>query len=269
MSNDSVSKTRGLPENSSLSGLMGAHIANAVSTMYTSIPAIVLRGYDGGNKQMVDVQPSVSRVLRTGETEALPPIGGVPVIFPASLTSQFSFPINIGDTVLLVFCQSDIENFKLGDGRPLSAKTQRKQSIQDAVAIPGLFPFNKARNNPVLRNLPHNTHDAVLVHNIGTPGECEVRLAESGNIKLTSPFTVEIACKDAKFTASNSITMTAATMSISVPSTSWSGAITQTGDYTQTGNYSQTGTYTLAGKVINDHIHSGVSSGPSNTGPNV
>jgi hypothetical protein len=267
-----MKNTGGVPENFSLEGLIAAHMKVNTHKQYTSGPAIVLRVYGAGEKQMVDIQPVVSRILSSGLPEDQPPISGVPVIFPGSLTSQFSFPINVGDTVLAVFCGSDIENFKIGDGRPLGAKTARKQSMMDAVAIPGLFPFSKARNNPALRNLPHNTMDAVIVHNIGTSGECEIRLKENGDVKVTTPALFEVQCKDMKVVASNSISLKAATMAVDVPVSTWTGALTQVGNYTQTGayvltgNYTQTGIYMLGGKNINSHVHTGVTSGPSNTG---
>ncbi len=262
---DSKEQSAGIAEDFSLGGLIAAHMKVNAQKTYTSAPAIVLSVYGAGEKQMVDIQLVVNRVLRSGASESLPPIGGVPVIFPGSLTSQLSFPINVGDTVLAVFCQSDIENFKLGNGRPLNAKTERRHHINDAVAIPGLFPFTKARNNPALRNLGHNTKDTVLVHNIGTSEECEVRLKENGDVKITTPTTFEVLCKTMKVTASSSIT-------VDSPATTWTGAITQSGDYTQTGAYkltgafTQTGTYTLGGKIINTHVHTGVTGGPSQTG---
>ena len=119
--------------------------------------------------------------------------------------------------------------------------------MKDAIAIPGLFPFGKALNNPSKRNLAHNTKDAVLTHNIGTSGECEVRLKENGDIQLNTPNNkVIVNCKTAEINATS--------MNVNVANTTW------------TGNIVMNGTYVLDGITINSHKHVGVMSGPSTTG---
>ncbi len=60
--------------------------------------------------------------------------------------------------------------------------------------------------------------------------------------------------------------VTAATASFAIGSTSWSGDITHTGNTLQTGSYALTGVATFNGINFATHKHTGVTSGPSNTG---
>lgn len=222
--------------------------------LYTAIPCVVLTVHGELHDQKVDVQPSVNIKYKDGTDEEHPPILGVPVIFPASRTSMLSFPINVGDTVLCVFSQRGIDNFKIGSGSPTQPSDNRTHNVKDAIAIPGLFPFGKALNNPSKRNLVHNTKDAVLTHNIGTSGECEVRLKENGDIQLNTPNNkVIVNCKDAVVN-STTVDINATSMTVDVANTTW------------TGNLTMNGTYVLDGITINSHKHVGVMSGPSTTG---
>lgn len=226
--------------------------------MYTAMPCIVLTVYGEGKNQQIDVQPTINKLYKDDTDEEHPVIMGVPVIFPASRTSMLSFPINVGDTVLCVFSSRGIDNFKIGTGLPTRPTDYRKFDKRDAVAIPGLFPFSKALNDPAKRNLAHSTRDAVLTHNIGTSGECEVRLKENGDIQLNTPNNkVIVNCKDAVVNATT-VDINATSMTVDVANTTW------------TGNLNMTGNYVLGGVTMNTHKHTGVqpgsgtSAGPTN-----
>ncbi len=222
--------------------------------IYTAMPCVVLTVHGEGKDQKIDVQPVVNTLYKDGTDEEHPPVLGVPVIFPASRTSMLSFPINVGDTVLCVFSQRGIGNFKIGSGSPTVPTDYRSHNKKDAIAIPGLFPFSKALNNPSKRNLAHSTRDAVLTHNIGTSGECEVRLKENGDIQLNTPNNkVIVNCKDAVVN-STTVDINATSMTVDVANTTW------------TGNLNMTGNYVLGGITMNTHKHSGVMAGPATTG---
>lgn len=217
--------------------------------MYTALPCIVLTVYGEGKNQQIDVQPTINKLYKDDTDEEHPVVMGVPVIFPASRTSMLSFPINVGDTVLCVFSSRGIDNFKIGTGLPTRPTDYRKFDKRDAVAIPGLFPFSKALNDPAKRNLAHSTRDAVLTHNIGTSGECEVRLKENGDIQLNTPNNkVIVNCKDAVVNATT-VDINATSMTVDVANTTW------------TGNLNMTGNYVLGGITMNTHKHTGVQSG--------
>lgn len=244
----------------SLEEVLKLSFASNSRHLYTALPCIVLAVQGDGSNQQIDVQPSVNTLYKDGSDKEHPPIMGVPVIFPSSRTSMLSFPINVGDTVLCIFAQRGIDNFKIGTGLPTRPTDYRKFDKRDAIAIPGLFPFSKALNNPLKRNLTHSTKDAVLTHNIGTSGECEIRLKENGDIQLNTPNNkVIVNCKDAVVNATT-VDVNATSMTVDVASSTW------TGNITHSGNYTQTGTYTLNTINIGTHKHTGVTPGSGTSG---
>jgi hypothetical protein len=152
--------------------------------VYTAIPAQIVQVRDAGQHK-VDVKPLVNMVFPDWEDDQeWPTILSVPLMYPASSTSAFTFPVKAGDTVLLVFNQSCIDVFKSGDGTAAPPSDYRVFNMRDAVAVPGLFPFGTAINQPSKHTLIHSTDDAVLVHNLGTSSECEVRLKNDGKVEI-------------------------------------------------------------------------------------
>lgn len=229
------------------------------SQMFICLPCVVVSVENLG-EQRIAVQPSINKKFKDGREEEQGAIISVPVVFPSSRTSSFTFPINVNDTVLCVFSQRSLDVFKSSTGYPKTPNDYRRFSNRDAIAIPGLFPFSKAVNNPNKHNLTHNTKDAVVVHNIGTGGECELRLKENGDIQLNTPNNkVIVNCKDAVVN-STTVDINASMMTVDVANTTW------TGNITLSGNLNQSGTYVLDGITFNNHKHTGVMTGPSVTG---
>jgi hypothetical protein len=121
-------------------------------------------------------------------------VTNVPLMFPSSSMSAFSFPVNKGDNVLLVYSQRGLDTFKQGNGLPSTPVDYRSFGESDCIAIPGIFPFAKSVN---LSN--SNPLDTVMRHNVGTASECEVRLRVDGEIQLNSPLLVKINAPDSVF----------------------------------------------------------------------
>ena len=169
----------------SLETIMTSWIESYMQDVYTCMPAIVLNVRDIGEMR-VDVQPVINHLFKDGTLLEYPPIGNVPLIFPSTRNSAITMPVAQGDTVMLMFSQKDMSNFKAGADRPHDPNTRRWMNLNDAVAIVGVHPFSKSPNRNAARKLPHNTDDLVVAHNIGTDRECEVRLTKSGDIKTTS-----------------------------------------------------------------------------------
>lgn len=214
---------------------------------FTALPARIT-GVNNLETLSVNVQPIVNDLYTDGTADEFPDILNVPLIMPGSRKALVSFPVEIGDTVLLVFAQRSMDNFKLGAGRPTTPNDSRKNDLQDAIAIPGLFPFGTSSNRASTRKYPHNPKDVVVVANIGG-NECEVRLATSGDITLNTEFQVNVNAKDINLTATNAIAIKGASMSIDVPNTTWKG------------NYTMTGQATFNGIPFSTHKHTGVTPG--------
>ena len=255
--------------------------------MYTSIPCRVVTVRSSLNDQRVDVQPLTNRVLPDGTSKEQPSILNVPVIFPASKKAAMTFPVDVGDTVLCVFSQRSTDGFKAGSGASTyTAQDKRRFSIRDAIAIPGLFPFEAAVNNPAKRKWTHSTRDMVLVNNIGKETECEFRLKENGDIEMrtdqdfyakfnnglvecnnlvvnaTGNFTVN-AGEAISMTAGSSLDLTAATWNanisgatnITTPVTNWTGVFNLAGTLAMSGGGGGGGTATInAPLTINNSV---------------
>lgn len=245
----------------SLTDILETHFNIRQAEMYTAMPCVVTAVVGDMKNQRVDVKPAINTLYKDGTSEEHTQILGVPVILPGSKTTLISFPIEVGDTVLCVFSQRSMDNFKIGNGQPTVPNDYRKMSDRDAIAIPGLVPFAKSLNNPAVRLWEHNTSDLVISHNIGSATEAEIRIKPSGDVIVNTDFNVIVNSKTAEINVQDSMTINGPQMNINVQQTNWVGNITHTG------NYTMTGTATFNGIVFNTHKHSGVTAGPSLSGP--
>lgn len=139
--------------------------------MHVSMPGRVV-SYDA-TKQSASVQPLVKRITtdETGArvTETLPIINDVPVVFPGAGSYAITWPITVGDSVLLVFAETSLDRYLLS-GNIVDPIDPRRFALSDAIAIPGLRPFN----NPV-PSVPTNA----LV--IKSPGEIRLGSASAAD----------------------------------------------------------------------------------------
>ena len=166
-----------------------SNINSKVSRLNTSLPAKIVK-YDP-KTQKAEVLPLIKLLLKTGESRILPTISNVPVVQPATSKSMVMMPINIGDTVLLMFSQRSLDLWVDTEGQdPVNPDDYRKHHFNDAIAIIGLFTFPQAINDSSKHTLPHDTSDLVIAHNIGTPEECEIRLKSDGSVTMTSILSV-------------------------------------------------------------------------------
>ena len=264
-------------EETTLGEVIQAAFQYQMDSVYTALPGIILKVHNNGEELLVDVQPSVSVRTQTDEIFHRPAILNVPIQMPASNSAGVLFPVNIGDTVMLVFASDAIDNFKHGDGKPTAPADYRKFSIRDCVAFPGVFPKSASVNRPARHKLEHNPTDVVVYHNLGTGAECEVRLKKgTGQIIVTSPQATIVNCKTAEVNAEDSMTVNTKTFKINcdsyqVNSKSYSiGTQTYTMNATQlassTGQFSHNGSWVLNNIQMETHTHGGVQTGSGSTG---
>jgi hypothetical protein len=121
----------------------------ATDDLYISAPGKVT-AYDA-TTQKATVQPLVK--LRHADengvpvVQAVPPIPGVPVMFPGGGGFTVTFPINVGDTVLLVFSSTSLDKWLVSStSGPVDPETYTRHALTDAIAIPGLRSFANARS---------------------------------------------------------------------------------------------------------------------------
>jgi len=138
----------------------------------TAIPARIL-SYDP-TTQEAEVQPLIKRRYKDGTVVSRAPITGVPVVFPAAGGGIITFPVAVGDTVLLIFSQRSIDRWVRSEGGEVDPLDNRKHDISDAMAIPGLFTLNQA-----LQSDPDN----VIIKFSGA----EIALTPDGAVQIEAP----------------------------------------------------------------------------------
>lgn len=223
--------------------------------VYTALPCVVLNVHGKFFEQRVDVRPSINDLYKDNTSKEQAPILSVPVLLPGTRNSLVSFPINVGDTVMCIFSQRSMDNFKIGNGQPTTPNDLRKFSDQDAVAIPGLVPFSRSVNNPATRKFQHNpSQDLVIAHNIGSGSEVMLQMKPNGDMVVNTDSGVTVNAKTATINAEHNVTVTAQTGTFSVGSGSW------------TGDMSISGVWTFNGIPFNTHKHTGVTTGAGTSG---
>lgn len=109
------------------------------------------------SKQTADIKPLLKKGLvfddGSEEAEALPILPEVPVVFPRGGGYFLSFPLEIGDNVLLVFCDRSIDSYSQSSGAvDIDPVDLRTHDIADAVAIPGFFPSPRTLRDQIGRS---------------------------------------------------------------------------------------------------------------------
>jgi hypothetical protein len=100
-------------------------------------------------KQEVDVRPLLQRAFvdedGNDDTDELPIVTSVPVMFPRAGGHFLSLPITVGDNVLLLFCDRSIDSYMSSTGTvSIDPVDFREHDLTDAVALPGFFPNPRA-----------------------------------------------------------------------------------------------------------------------------
>ena len=137
----------------------------------------------------VDVKPLyIPRYLDNTYSE-LPVIKNVPVVLPSCNESGMVFSPKQGDTVLLVFSQCNIDNFKAGSVEPYSTVFDRSFDINDAIALVGFSPFNVNPINTEKHKKDYELGDVSTFNNLGNENENKINVKKDGTIKIISSST--------------------------------------------------------------------------------
>lgn len=143
-----------------------------MADLRVALPARVER-YDSAT-QLVDVQPllkeSVAQEDGTTAAVRLPMITNVPVVFPGAGGMRITFPVAVGDTVLLVFADRSLDVWQTHGGET-APDDARRHHLTDAVAIPGLHA----------NSAPHAGADTALL-TIGSDAGAEDMVATANRV---------------------------------------------------------------------------------------
>ena len=125
----------------SLSDVLSRWFSNRMESVHTMLPAIV-QSYEGHGTRCATVLPATHWRSTSGAIVPYSPVAGVPVMFPS--TSRFSmvFDLKKGDTGLLLVSEAALGNWLAGDGAATEPEDASRFTLNDAIFIPGLFPFS-------------------------------------------------------------------------------------------------------------------------------
>lgn len=158
----------------------------------------------------VDVKPLyIPRYLDNTYSE-LPAIKNVPIVFACASESGQVFAPKQGDTVLLIFSQCNIDNFKAGSVEPYSTVFDRSFDINDAIALVGFTPFNINPINTEKHKKDYELGDVSTFNNLGKENENKVNIKKDGNnsyIATSHNFDGEVTTKN-KVTMINDVDLT-------------------------------------------------------------
>lgn len=152
-----------------LSEVITTHMESAMENIHTAIPGRVV-SYDGHAKRTATIKPSIRLPTSTGVCLDIPPIPGVPVIFPSCASGSMVFNLQPGDGVLLITSEVGIGKFLASkDADTVDPDDSSRFTLTDVVAIPGL------RSEPSMPKAPGV--DAGLV--LYTPDGAAVSLGKT------------------------------------------------------------------------------------------
>ena len=145
------------------------------------LPARIIAVRDAKQRR-IDVEPLPRKVYSTGEVIDYPIITSVQAISPSTSQTMIHLPLVVGDVVLLVFSQEELDDVKSGSVSKYTPETRRKLDLSDAIAIVGLFGFDNTPENIATKHCNYSVEDVAIVHNIGQPEECSFVLSNSGSV---------------------------------------------------------------------------------------
>ena len=128
-----------------LSEVLRVALDARLADLHVSLPGRVER-YDPKTK-LADVKPLLkSTVIDDEDNEqkvSLPVIPNVPVVFQGAGGFRVTFPVQPGDTVLLVFAERSIDRW-ISQGGEVDPVDLRQHALADAIAVPGLNDVPRA-----------------------------------------------------------------------------------------------------------------------------
>lgn len=105
----------------------------------TAIPAVIISMPRFSSQQVVSVRPLINRVFEDGTDITCADVYDVPVAFPTGGGGIMTFPLVVGDTVLLVYSMRSLDEWMDSDGSTQTPIDNRHFHRTDAIAIPGIY----------------------------------------------------------------------------------------------------------------------------------
>lgn len=140
-------------------------IDSRLSDVHVALPGRI-ESYDAAT-QTADIKPLIKRVIRraNGEPveEELPVIPGTPVVFPGAGGFFLSFPVAVGDTGLVIFCERNLDRWR-ETGRDVNPGDQSCHPLSGATFHPGLRASSAKLAGADATNLAIGKDGGYVVH---------------------------------------------------------------------------------------------------------
>lgn len=213
--------------------------------MWTAIPGYILEIGDLAGQLTVKVQPTIQGIQTdpTGKSKYvnMPPLPDVPVIIMGGGGYSSVYPIAVNDEALVIFSSRNIDGWWQSGGVQ-APYDQRQHDLSDGFAIVG--PRNKTR--------PISQYPATTMQMRSDDKSVYVELDQpNGAVNIVAKTTFNVTAPTMNFIATSKINLT-------TPTVAASQAITA-------GQNITAGLLSVPIALLN-HLHSGVTSGGSNTG---
>jgi hypothetical protein len=168
----------------------------ASQNINTAIPCVVKNVSNLQSDQTIDVLPLIDRVYEDSVVLEPSIILNVPVVFPAGDNGLLSFPIKVGDTVLVVFSMRSIDEWLDSNGSKQTPKDRRHHHRTDAIAIPGIY--TKSTNlspHPDNVELKYKNMSVVMKPDdtlVITSNQSSITMTPTGDINISASGDVNI-----------------------------------------------------------------------------
>lgn len=145
------------------------NINKQIKNIHTALPGIII-AYSPANSRVV-VKPSLQFKVEDSRRINYPAIVDVPVQFPTGIggSAGVTFPLQSGDSCLLVFSESALDDWGQGESDDM-----RSFDLTDAMCIPGMY----FRGTAVAAN---NPDDVCLMY-----GDKGIRITAGGEIIINA-----------------------------------------------------------------------------------
>ena len=136
-----------MTQTGSLTSAISEFMDGRLAQLNTNIPGRVLKF--NKNLYSIDAQVVIPRAITNSDgdrvIETIAVIHDVPLMMLGSGGTRIKFPISVGDAVLLLVCSRSIERW-ITQSTEDDPEDDRHHALDDAVAIPGIQPFNVAND---------------------------------------------------------------------------------------------------------------------------
>lgn len=204
------------------------------AVMWTAVPATVI-SFDP-NARTISAQVTVKALAtdRNGDEHwlTLPPLLDCPVFFPGGRGLSLTFPLQVGDEVLVVFASRCIDYWFQRGGVQEQAEL-RMHDLSDGFCFPAILSAPSA-----LARTPVSLDAAELRNAAGTT---KIRLTNSGDVQVVTSAAASVESASLTATVSGVVDVTAAAINLN-------------------------GVLTINGLPYLTHRHTGVEAGGDNSG---